>query len=1011
MTRIAAALIISAIAVSGIAHAEDFLTAAITIRVKAGPNQAAGLNRPEGEAVITLVPDDSRQNLAKVTLKPNSPDSLYKDAGTTDGSCPGTFGSWKFKIAAPEPNTDVTCVFDGQLLGCTGGGGGTPPTFQAAIVHLDLDVDSDNTSEPITEQKKPADQALYHTLKQNPLANAQDKLEDPQGADDKTNPGLLLVVNHGFEQITYAVADPKEDWQRPDKTPLKADDPDLAKGRIQITGRRDGQLKVTYPEAKLRIYRTDRGSPEYLAPGTEIAAKQDTDIPILLEGIDPGGSDGSCRITVEFTPDGASASSNSKATDVVKVTVVDLTLQVDRNRDGTPSGTGTDVTDKDHPFTFWYNNDSDNEASDEQPGTPDYLQAKIANLRDLEDFQRMRLVVRGADALLKDGKVGAGLRWMPGATHNPVIACFRNDDVAGSPRYLKEEATAESTLAQAERIGEVKDQAATAVAKTYLKDDNGAQVASMLWDCNGEGDRPANPEGTTTAPCAEGQLAVALLIGTRVVAINRHLSLRLGDMRNFYEHWTAGDGYTEGNGVLPVLSAVFPEPKVEKAKDSPINLATDQPVGLWDPKRIELVGTKSAVVFVHGYRMRTWERRSYAETMYKRMYWQQFNGKFVLLSWPTEFWTSSTVGGLFSPQNYDRSEFTARRCGYAMFDKIENMKSDLNAGSLILTAHSMGNVVLSEALRRAQAPIADVYLAFQSAEAAGAYKVDAPKKVLEGFWYQFANPGPYAPDLYAFDQPRQQEQRKAGRARISWEQWDYKDVIFRKRNGDPVYGAPYRNKLEQLLPVVDGQPLHQQLTVAIPQRIAYVNGQDPATAGAWVANQVIKVDRGFGYTAILKNALPEPNPRYVDEYRSNTYLDDVPWSGLQKKTKPQGGKGILLRWSSLAVDQNLQIEHAAILAFISAPHSTAVGATNLQSLQGPSKNDPWGKPVPAGLREAPFTGGVDANAMSGFNDNSDHDHSGEFEYHINKSKGPYQFWADVLSRIPAAKTAAAGTNP
>ena len=116
MTRIAAALIISAIAVSGIAHAEEKFLTDVTIRVKAGTNQAAGLNRPEGDAVITLVPDDSRQNLAKVTLLPNSPDSLYKDDGTTPGSCPGTFGSWKFKIAAPEPNTDVTCLFDGQLI-------------------------------------------------------------------------------------------------------------------------------------------------------------------------------------------------------------------------------------------------------------------------------------------------------------------------------------------------------------------------------------------------------------------------------------------------------------------------------------------------------------------------------------------------------------------------------------------------------------------------------------------------------------------------------------------------------------------------------------------------------------------------------------------------------------------------------------------------------------------------------------------------------------------------------
>ena len=228
MMRIAAALIISAFAVSGIAHAEDFLTDA-TIRIKAGPNQAAGLNRPEGDAVITLVPDDSRQSLAKVTLKPNSPDSLYKDAGTTDGSCPGTFGSWKFKIAAPEPNTDVTCVFDGQLLSCTGGGGGTPPTFQAAIVHLDLDVDSDNTTNPTDELKKPEDQAIGHRLGEFPLADAEEKIEDPRGSDDLTNPGVILIVNHGNQQIPFSRQDPKEDYERPSATLVDRTDKDLIK--------------------------------------------------------------------------------------------------------------------------------------------------------------------------------------------------------------------------------------------------------------------------------------------------------------------------------------------------------------------------------------------------------------------------------------------------------------------------------------------------------------------------------------------------------------------------------------------------------------------------------------------------------------------------------------------------------------------------------------------------------------------------------------------------------------
>ena len=232
MTRITLVMSLVALCLGGqaVVTAAEPTLSSVTISVEAGDNHAAGLNRPEGIATVTLVAKSSQNKLAGVRLAPNSPDTLYTAPTPIGTPCGSAYGSWQSSIAAPDPNTDVSCVFTGTITSCTGGGSGTPPTFQASIVHLDLDVDSDNTSEAITAQKQPADQALGHTIERTPSkADTQEKAEDPQGSEDATNPGLLLVVNHGFEQNPYDVSNPIEDWQRSGTVLDKIDDPDLAK--------------------------------------------------------------------------------------------------------------------------------------------------------------------------------------------------------------------------------------------------------------------------------------------------------------------------------------------------------------------------------------------------------------------------------------------------------------------------------------------------------------------------------------------------------------------------------------------------------------------------------------------------------------------------------------------------------------------------------------------------------------------------------------------------------------
>jgi hypothetical protein len=118
--------------------------------------------------------------------------------------------------------------------------------------------------------------------------------------------------------------------------------------------------------------------------------------------------------------------------------------------------------------------------------------------------------------------------------------------------------------------------------------------------------------------------------------------------------------------------------------------------------------------------MSPWDRRSFAATAYKRLYWQNYKGRFGLFSWPTE------VGTL----TYNDSERKAYESAFGLNWLLHDL-NDTYTGKVRVVAHSMGNVVTSEALRiEADRPtpekIVHTYVASQAAMAAHAYDAAAP---------------------------------------------------------------------------------------------------------------------------------------------------------------------------------------------------------------------------------------------------------------------------------------------
>jgi pimeloyl-ACP methyl ester carboxylesterase len=131
------------------------------------------------------------------------------------------------------------------------------------------------------------------------------------------------------------------------------------------------------------------------------------------------------------------------------------------------------------------------------------------------------------------------------------------------------------------------------------------------------------------------------------------------------------------------------------------------------------------ILFVHGWNQERWEKDRYAETAFKRLYWQGYHGRFGSFRWPTDY----DFGGIgdswnnpiTDPRNFDNSELTAWRSAAGLLNKLNDLNTEY-PGNVYVIAHSMGNIVTGEALRLAVTnQVVNTYVAMQGAVAAHAY--------------------------------------------------------------------------------------------------------------------------------------------------------------------------------------------------------------------------------------------------------------------------------------------------
>ena len=217
--------------------------------------------------------------------------------------------------------------------------------------------------------------------------------------------------------------------------------------------------------------------------------------------------------------------------------------------------------------------------------------------------------------------------------------------------------------------------------------------------------------------------------------IIRDVELNLHDINDFYDHWQVP--YTDAQRTS-INTQDFDDAILQSA-----SCVSSQ----------RFFDAAEYTMYVHGSNNSDVEKEVSAQTMYKRLYWQGYSGRFGVFKWPTYYVDMSAItpDAIQIMQRYDASELQAWRSGKSLKDTLQSLDYELGTdashhigANVNLLAHSMGNIAAGEALRQwarvSSAPLVKTYFAMQAAVSAGAYGDNS----------QDAGPRRYGCDLYRY---------------------------------------------------------------------------------------------------------------------------------------------------------------------------------------------------------------------------------------------------------------------
>lgn len=378
-------------------------------------------------------------------------------------------------------------------------------------------------------------------------------------------------------------------------------------------------------------------------------------------------------------------------------------------------------------------------------------------------------------------------------------------------------------------------------------------------------------------------------------------------------------------------------------------------------------------LLVHGWRMRDAEKVQFADTTFKRLYWSGYKGSFGALMWPTGWhekpaWLYGTDQAFYvlaNQQNYGNSESVARRVGIALHDWLATLSGYSNVHVM---AHSMGNVVVSEALRHyvGQGALVNSYVAMEAAEVAGSYD-QGTSSIQHRIQIPF---------LGTFDGECENNQTPLP-AEVAWRCYNSDNILFEDFDMPPDkyrYDVPLQhgatddvNMAVQNDPAGPRTGLHYYTGLSSTARVvSFFNSGDAALSG-WELNQLTKPDDigtvtkvwEYGYNSVNCGGICEVGELVEDEYRS--YQRGFKTGTLQ-----------LLQWRD---DLPIDVDTADIIGHILPARTHALGQQ--------------------------ITGGELFDNVNLLFTNSNQDHSGQFHGYLSEVRDQgavrMRFWNLLLS--------------
>ncbi len=552
-------------------------------------------------------------------------------------------------------------------------------------------------------------------------------------------PGAIIWRNNDFSKQSLAAMQPEAgeplyvpDYLAPSSIFDPASATDFTDASISFDADMLGRYNVrfTFDTAKVRLWTTTQwtgmtavGGGLFQIPTGVTLTPAASSLGFLIEGLANSTGFATDSILVEAIPTAGGAT----LSDSGRYTVVETAMGVDGNRD-------TQIefdNSHDRRLLFWVNNDqegfneSDPAIESEEPNVtdPDHNDNVIEQRRDLEDLAPLRLHV---NPLLfsnaQDVKLGAippgqlSVRYsldFLNADGESFRLFYANNLTADVYRHVNNEATAtvqatDPAFRNSER---------SAFTGNHILENTLSGLNPYLFEIR----HGTLPYGTTFQNDPILVFLTEVFYPNGTSSEKRHqIDLDIRDIKSFYTSWDIPFLISGTDLRTDVSFQHFVTP----AAPTHMSQVLNEPFFSGD----------DTTVLVHGWNVpgdvnNDW-KAAFAETMYKRLYWQGYRGEFAAFNWPTFSDSEGPDWPIFGEGaniTYNASDFQAYRAAQALRDILEDYREPSNLQPVHLLAHSMGNIVAGEALRQwAVDPntvdaLVTNYIAMEAAVSAGAY--------------------------------------------------------------------------------------------------------------------------------------------------------------------------------------------------------------------------------------------------------------------------------------------------